>query len=408
MSNKNAMPVWDLCGSPRQLGLAQGELARQSYDSLLSTFFGSELWHMAKPFGVPNAVLKHYLAALGRFYTRPVLKKYMPAQYERVRAIGEALGAGGFTWALAFIEVLFTEGGKSLQVPKGQRPRFEPIPGLSGGADMLGCTQANATPRATAGQVPLMGRNYDFPRLLLDYQVVRRDTPTDRKRFATTSLTQTVLAGSHQGINEKGLSISANNSRPWLKHNYDRRGVPGLFLLQEALETCATTVEAVTFISQFPARASSNFFGIMDRTGHLAELEFTPHAVRVREPDESGVLAASNHAHLNLEMNPPDNAVWVVPGMEGKSYMASCRARFGVADRMLRAEAGAITVETMKSILRDHSFSGGVGSEDTVCCHGHQGISLASAIIDLATRELHVTKGPPCQSEYQVVPFRQS
>jgi Acyl-coenzyme A:6-aminopenicillanic acid acyl-transferase len=402
------LPIWDLSGSPLQLGHAQGALARPSYAAMLETFFGSELWKMAKPFGVPNVVLRQLLTSLGHVYTKAALRRYVPAQYERMRGIGEALGAGRFTWALAFMEVLFTEGGKALVVPKGQQPIFEPSAGSAGGADQAGCTQINAQPRATAEQVPLMGRNYDFPRLLLDYQIVRRETPSDRRRLATTTLSQTVLAGSHQGINEKGLSISANNSRPWLKHNYDRAGVPGTLLLQEALETCSTTAEAVRFISNFPARASSNFFGIMDRAGHLVELEFTPHTARVREADDSGILAASNHAHLNLEMNPPDNALWVVPGMEGKSYMTSCRARWGVADKLLRQSAGAITVETMKAILRDHSFSGGQGSEDTICCHGSQGISLASAIFNLSTLELHVTKGTPCRSRYAVVPFRSS
>ena len=402
------LPVWDLSGTPHQLGRAQGALARPTYPTMLETFFGSELWKMAKPFGVPNVVLRQVLTSLGHVYTKAALRRYLPAQYERVRGIGEALGAGRFTWALAFLEMLFTAGGKTLQVPRGQQPIFEPLAGSAGGADAAGCTQINAQPKATAQGVPLMGRNYDFPRLLLDYQIVRREIPSDRRRLATMTLTQTVLAGCHQGINEEGLSISANNSRPWLRHNYDRAGVPGSFLLQEALETCSTTAAAVRFFEGFPARANSNFFGVMDRSGHLVELELTPGEVRVRAPDDSGVLAQSNHAHLNLSMNPPDNALWVVPGMEGMSYMTSCRARWGVADKLLRQHAGAITVETMKAILRDHSFSGGQGSDDTICCHGAQGISLASAIFNLETLELHVARGTPCRSRYAVVPFRPS
>lgn len=64
---------------------------------------------------------------------------------------------------------------------------------------------------------------------------------------------------------------------------------------------------------------------------------------------------------------------------------------------------GEVTVQTIMEILRDH-----YGKPHSICCHPDPaepedfgGATLASVIYDLEEKEMHITKGPPCQTELQ-------
>ena len=77
--------------------------------------------------------------------------------------------------------------------------------------------------------------------------------------------------------------------------------------------------------------------------------------------------------------------------------------RYGRAIRLLRAQATQITVETLKSIFRDH-----FNHPKSLCRHPDLGqpeiersATLASMIVDLTAGEMHVTAGEPCETEYQ-------
>ena len=385
------MQIIDLEGKPYNRGYEQGWRARGQFEKMLEEFFGSELWKENGPANVPRLFVRLGLGLAGSVMTRGLVKKYLPLQHERINGIADGLNVNrAFGWGIQFLEVMFCAAGKSLQAPD--------VPG--------GCTQVHATPAATAAGRPLMGRNYDFPNLLLPYQLVRRDVPDAPDRLATTTVCQIALLGAHQGVNEAGLAVAANNARLWKGEDLKLKGIPYQMLLLEILETCRTTAEAVRFITEFPARANSGFFGIMDEKGDCALVEFTASRSMVRRPDDSGVLAQSNHYHAMKDANLPDGTFWTVQGMEGLEYATSTKARFNAADRLLREAAGGITVDTLKSILRDHSANNGAGSDCTVCCHGDSGSTLASMIIEPDSRTLWIAEGTPCTAEYVKVPFR--
>jgi len=386
--DKYVIPIIDLNGTAYARGRQQGEGLRQAYREMIDEFFRSDLWHDNKPVALPDGLLRGALGVVGTVLTRQAIWRHLPLQHQRIVGLGQGLDAGQlFIWGVHFLEIMFCAAGKSLRAPGG-------------------CTQVHVQPRAAEDGKPWMGRNYDFPNMLQPYHVVRREVPSEAGRLATTTVTQIPLAGAHQGVNEAGLAVAANNARLWPGRDLNRAGVPYMLILQEILETCRTAAEARDRITRFPARANAGFFGLLDETGECYVVEFTASRARVRTPDEHGVIAQTNHYHDLTEANLPRGTVWTVDGMKGLEYEYSTGSRWEAADRMLHELAGQLGLEPLKSILRDHSANGGVGSDATVCCHGATGSTLASMIIDVHERTLWIANGTPCTARYEQVPFR--
>ena len=383
------MKVLDLDGSAFDRGRRQGQLVRKEFRKMLKDFFASDVWSDNKPPFLPKMLVLPALGLLGSLCIKKTIIKNMPLQAERVRGLAKGLGVReNVAWGLQFMEILMCEAGKSIEIPGG-------------------CTQVHAAPEATAYNRPLSGRNYDFPNVLLPYQVVRRELPEEPGRYAATTVSQLPLCGAHQGINEHGLMISVNNSRLLKGKDLRFKGVPYQILLMEALETCRNTDEAVNYLSKFPYRANAGFFGIVDAEGKVRVIEFTASRFTVRKPEEKGIMAQTNHYIQMPEANLPEGTVFTVKGMEGMEFSFSTKNRYNAALKRLKDEAGGITVESLMEILKDHSANDGEGCDFTVCCHGETGSTLSSMVVDPAERKIWIATGPPCSNQYQLIEFRE-
>lgn len=381
------MKILDLDGSVYERSRGQGRAMREQYEQMMEDFFTSEMWLENKPGFLPGGLIIPALGLLGTLNIKKAVSTHLPLQARRVRGLAEGLGISEqLCWGIQFMEIMMCEAGKSMKVPGG-------------------CTQIHAAPRATAEGKALAGRNYDFPNLLRPYQLIRREIPAEKDRYATTTVTQAPLAGAHQGVNEQGLMICVNNSRQWKGKDLRFKGVPYQLILMEALETCRTTAEAVQFITEFSCRSNAGFFGIADAAGEIRVVEFTASRWAVREPDPAGVMAQTNHYIKMTEANLPEGTYWTVKGMEGLEYAYSTETRYDTAYTRLKEAAGSITVQTMMEILRDHSANDGVGADHTVCCHGVTGSTLGSMIVDMHDRKMWVADGNPCEANFVEVAF---
>jgi isopenicillin-N N-acyltransferase-like protein len=72
------------------------------------------------------------------------------------------------------------------------------------------------------------------------------------------------------------------------------------------------------------------------------------------------------------------------------------------------AKAGEITVEDFKEVLRDH-----VNHPNSICRHPDERDTelehvqtVASIIMNLTQKEVHIASGPPCCNEYQTMKFK--
>lgn len=382
------MKIIDIKGTAYERGLAQGRAVRADWLKMENAFYTSEIFLESKPKIVPVGIVKLLLSGLGHFSLRGAVKQHLPSQYKKVMGLSDGLGMSkAYTWGIHYTELMFCLSTSSLNIPPN-----------------TGCTQIHATPKATADGSPLTGRNYDFPNMLLPYQLLRREKPSEKGRLATMNVTQMPLAGTHQGLNEKGLNLCANNNRAWKEFN--KKGVAYMMVVQEALETCSSAGQAVDFFKKFPVRANAGFIGVMDETGECCEVEFTAERTAVREPDDKGIIAQTNHFIIMKDANLPDGTTWNVHGMEGLLYSDSTKKRLEAAQRRMRENAGKITPEILMSILRDHSMNAkGEGDFFTVCCHGDAGSTLSSYVVDIRNRCMWVADGTPCCSEYVKVGF---
>ncbi len=381
-----SIPVIDLNGNAYERGLQQGVKLGHHFEPMMEAFYDSELWKHGKPKWLPQAWVENVFRVAGFLATRDDVRKHLPAQARRIEGIAKGMGLDEtYVWGIHFLEVIFCEAGASLAAPGG-------------------CTQFHATAAVTQEGRPLTGRNYDFPNMLLPYQAIRRETPTESGRLASISATHLPMAGIHQGLNEAGLVVACNNARLWRGEDFKYRGVPYSLLAMEALETCKTVAEAVRFITGFKQRTNAGFMGLMDASGDCKLVEFTASRCEVREPEAGGFILQTNHFQKMTEANLPEGTFWTVQGMEGLEYARSTKARLASVQKDARKAAGKVTLDTLKKALSSHGETG-TGSDLTVCCHGDSGSTLSSFMVDPVKREFYFALGNPCENEYQKITF---
>jgi isopenicillin-N N-acyltransferase like protein len=142
-------------------------------------------------------------------------------------------------------------------------------------------------------------------------------------------------------------------------------------------------------------RCCSTNFLIGHADGEIIDIEATPDYCSYIYP-ENGVVTHANH--LVRETRIASQFERIAPH---SLYRANR------LERLLRRSSGKIGIDTIHISLSDH-FSSPASicrHPDTTLPEAKRVISVAAAAIDLNTRTLFVTDGPPCQSAFQAVPL---
>ena len=332
---------------------------------------------------IPLSIIKLALGYMGKKNIKKSLLQLLPNQYEKMIAISKA----------SDIKERIIYGAHFIEVMSGDPKSIYKNPPIQA------CSMIFALPEATANESLIFGRNYDFPNVLQPFQVVREEEPDTG--YKNINFTQFPLTGCHMGINEKGLAIGYNYGRSWKKKPLDFRlkGVPGTFIVQEVLETCATTQEAYDFIINFTGRANGCHYGLVDISGDICVIETTSTRHAIRRP-EAGILAHTNHYQTEKlkDANLPDYVRFKMDDMDINPIESPIR-RYQREIELLKKHNGQITMETVKNILSDHDNR--EPDDFTVCTHGPAAGTLGSIIVLPTKREFWVTDNHPCNSEYQ-------
>lgn len=370
-------------GNPAERGFQQGEQLKDKIHNMFDVVFHSKMFSEATSKLIPLSLIKLVLGIWGRKNIKKPLQQLLPNQYKKMIALSEGANIrGNILYGSHFIEIM-SGNPKSLY-------RNPPV---------QACSMIFALPEATSDDSIIFGRNYDFPNVLQPFQVVREETPING--YKNINFTQHPLTGCHMGINEKGLSIGYNYGRSWKKEPLDFRlkGVPGTFIVQELLETCATTQEAISFITNFTARANGCHYGLMDASGDTCVIETTSTRHAIRRP-KGGILAHTNHYQSEklIDANLPDYVRFKMDDMDISPIESPIR-RYKREIELLTKYNGQITMKTVKIILSDHDNR--EPDDFTVCTHGPAAGTLGSIIIIPAKKEFWVTDNHPCNSEYK-------
>ena len=257
---------------------------------------------------------------------------------------------------------------------------------LAGTKPATECTTVVALPEATKDGNILIGKNWDWRNQTIESVVVLRIR--QRNKPALSMIVEAGMVG-RDGFNEHGVLVCGN----LLVSNDDRGkvGVPIPILRRRILHS-RFYYEAIDTLVRAPRGASGNYV-IAHRDGVAIDFETTPENVYVVYP-ERGLLMHANHFQSTVAQT-----TGVTKYYTGDTLYRDFRAR-----QLLEPKIGSITIDDIKSVLRD-TF----GAPRAICRTPHEypghepTMTIASLVFDLQHGVMHVAAGQPTDSEYQPV-----
>ncbi|MFC1664047.1 C45 family autoproteolytic acyltransferase/hydrolase [Pseudomonadota bacterium] len=248
-----------------------------------------------------------------------------------------------------------------------------------------GCSTFGIMPDASATGHTILGQNWDWLAGVHGRCALLRVKRNTAPNFIC--FTEAGIVGGKMGVNEHGIGLVENG----LVSDHDG---------QNAYEKpfhmrCREVLDAETYdIAMLPIvetrRVCSANFVIGHVDGEIIDLETSPDQVSYHYP-ESGIVTHSNH-FLDPRHGPSQ--------MERLSPSTLYRANR--LDRLLRKNVGKLDIAHFKEALSDH-----FGAPNAICRHpdeaqppARQTMTNAAVVIDLETRVMHVTSGPPCCNDF--------
>jgi isopenicillin-N N-acyltransferase-like protein len=249
------------------------------------------------------------------------------------------------------------------------------------------CTTIAVAPAASAERTTILAKNWDWKAQCRDSVIVLQAQQDEAPDFVM--LVEAGMVG-RDGFNEAGIAVCGNLLRSTLDGS--KPGVPVPFIRRRVLNS-ARLDHAMGEILDAQRAASTNYIVAHD-SGIIINFEASPEQVFPVYP-ERGLLTHSNHfTHLAAQ----------VQGI-GKLTSPDTLYRMHRVRELLEPKIGDIGIDDVKSALRDHA-----GLPQSVCRHpdpdlpdSRQSMSIASVIIDLGKREMHVAVGAPCSHDYVTV-----
>lgn len=375
-TNTPSVVLYKCQGTHSELGQSQGEQAAHLIRDARELLLNSDEFKLLKPSFIPSNLFLT-IAQFGMWikYSKHI-KQFYPRQFERL--MGIARGAGvrhDFVMLLQSFEV-----------------ELNKVTYETGGA----CSAVGVRGTRAKDGEPIIIKNFDYPEKFQPMYITRLDAPSGR--FRVLNVTAAPLPGNHDGINEHGLCISYNYG-----YGQDKPlvNVPITIAVQEALETCRTTAEAVDFLLRCK-RCGGALLMICDPGGDLRTLELSNTRAAERLPQHS-VLINTNH-YLTGDLaaiDVPADAVYcgnVVAELLGQNCRESSEVRYTRALELL-AEHDTIDDNALLSIFKDHGPDNTPGN-NTICRHSDYFETTCSVIFYPARRKLKVAYGQPCTAEF--------
>lgn len=254
------------------------------------------------------------------------------------------------------------------------------------------CTSFAAVPTRTVDGALLVGQNWDWLPHAADTTVILEARQDDGPDFVTV-----VEAGllAKAGMNSAGIAIATNALVSAADEG--RPAVPFHILLR-ALMDAETPADALSALGRRERSSSANYL-IAHADGIALDVEAAPgdYSQLWLGYPEDGVLLHTNH--------------FANPGFTGRDVglvsMPDTPFRLMRARQLVAEQPGPLDREFFEGLLADHAaFPLGV------CCHPDprcepldQSATLASLIMEPATRRLWVAAGTPCTAPFELLDY---
>lgn len=268
-------------------------------------------------------------------------------------------------------------------VAAGARIHFEEALLLNVRGEVLGLADEGCTAFAvgrglTADGGVLAGQNSDQAAWNEDVMIVLAVRPDDGP--SALMCTHAGLVGYHgcnaAGVGQFANAVPATGWRPGMPHYLMKRRL----LAQTSVAGCLDLLRQATV-------ASPGNYVLADRDGHLLAVELTTIGLETLDPQDELIVHANHYEHPRLQTY--NTSMERLPG-------SLCRATR--LAKIVGAQAGRVTVETLKMALADRA-----GAPEQICSRdGPYGNTVASLIAELDHGRLHVARGGAATGAFAV------
>jgi hypothetical protein len=333
---------------------------------------------LMKPSYMPSSLFLWLAKRQASGLLRDDITQHYPKQARRMEGI--AVGAEVDMATLYFVqsaELSLTVGPSSYYLPA--------------------CTSMGFSSERTETRETIIGKNFDYPTNFKPFHLTCKVEPDNRNK--TLGCTMAPLPGMIDGINEHGLTVTYNLAYTTERPQYY---APLSLALQEMLETCDNTEEALDFINK-SKRGGNALLMIADANENIKTIELSHNHSEIRE-SRKGHVINTNHYHTP-EMQRyeiPKNALFTGKMAETFNFQG-VRVHESSEQRLRRAmeliDTGPVNEDIIVSTLRDHGQTN-QPSNFTVCRHGPTVSTNRSVIFYPTRRTIKVLYGNPCQNVY--------
>lgn len=364
-------PVIDVAGTAWERGRQHGSQARSRVERSIANYAA-----LFEACGIGWGGARRLSAAYA-----DVIRDLAPALHEEIRGI--AAGAGR-----EVDEILALNARTEILPPTfPERPSDAWLAARLGGkADFGECTALAIAPEASATGGTLLAQNWDWLGGQRDALVVLRERLEDGSSIIT--LTEAGMLAKI-GFNDAGFGVCLNILRS--EDDGSAPGVPVHVLLRALLE-CRDVAAAITRVSTLRFGASSNIL-CADAAGNRAALELSPGGAHVLHGQEAAFC------HTNHFLAPgARNARQLPPSLSSVPRLERITALTG-------RHAGRFALEDLQRMLRDEAdgFLSINRHPDPALPDFARVETVASVIMDLEARVMHVAPDVPSKTAYSPV-----
>ncbi len=368
-------------GDYYEMGFQQGIYFKQDIKTSFSRLVQSKVIKSIKPKIIPNFLFSKLLKLVVYKKWEKPIKVLLPEYSQRIKGISDGAETDiTDLYVIQSIEVMaddvryFIEG--DTVVPSG-------------------CSSVCVLQNIIYSPQMVLGKNFDYFSEFADDHIVRISCP--KNGYKSIEITYKQLAGSHDGMNEKGLVVLYNYG---LSTERPQTRIPITILVQQLLERCSSIDEAITFIKAF-RYPNGAIITLADATNRAVCVELTPEHIGFRKP-QKGLLVATNFylAEEVKKYNIPFNAKFksksLPEELRNKPVHQSSIKRYERILQLCNANS-KFTPEIVENILKDHSGKP-TGDDDTICRHGEYISTQIGMVFIPKMRKLKVYFGNPCRN----------